>query len=273
MLKSFARRVLPPRFWESLRVWKLRRTVSRYRRRVVRHRYGARELSIELTDPLAEGWYDGDWPWLPEIEVLRRHRLKPGARVFDLGAHQGIVAFMLADAVGESGRVVAVEASPHNFLAAMRNLELNPTPQLHFAHAAVAASPGKLLFSLGLTGQVDVGQGGWGRTEVRATTVDELSQEYGYPDVLFVDVEGFECAVLTGAGETMLRRPDAFVEVHVGHGLETYRGSVEAILEFFPTDQYELLIGSESAPEFVPLSVNSPLPRDRFFLVALARSA
>ena len=45
---------------------------------------------------------------------------------------------------------------------------------------------------MGLNGQVDDGSRGWGRVEVPATTIDALSQAHGYPDVLFVDVEGFE---------------------------------------------------------------------------------
>src|SRR5262249_35563980 len=268
MLKSLAQTVLPTRAWGWLRIWKLRRNLSRYRPRVVRHRYGARELTIDLADPMAQGWYDKDWPLLPEIRLLQQHQLPPGACAFDLGAHHGVIALMLADAVGPSGRVVAVEASPRNFAAAKRNVALNPTPQVRLVDAAIGAAPGRLWFSLGLNGHVDDGSRGWGRVEVPATTIDALSNAHGFPDVLFVDVEGFECEALRGAAATLARVPDCFVEVHVGQRLQRYAGSVERVLAFFPHERYELFAASEAAHEFSPLTRDSALLADRFFLLA-----
>jgi hypothetical protein len=84
----------------------------RYPAKKVRHRYGSEEFEIEIKDPLAEGWYDHDWDELPEIAVLRRHALRPGARVFDIGAHQCVVAMLLAREVGPLGTVLAVEWIP-----------------------------------------------------------------------------------------------------------------------------------------------------------------
>ena len=60
---------------------------------------------------MGAGWYDHDWPELPEIALLKQHGLRPGARVFDIGAHQGVVALMLSKTVGPEGFVLAVEAS------------------------------------------------------------------------------------------------------------------------------------------------------------------
>src|SRR5437868_6156695 len=114
MIKPLVKKVVPPWLWTRLRLLRLRRRLAGYRPRRVRHTYGGTPLEIELADPLGAAWYDRDWPALPEIELLSRHRLRPGARVFDLGAHQGVVALMLAQAVGPDGQVVAVEASPHN---------------------------------------------------------------------------------------------------------------------------------------------------------------
>jgi hypothetical protein len=39
------------------------------------------------------------------------------------------------------------------------------------------------------------------------------------PDILFIDVEGFEVHALKGATHTLQGRPDCFIEVHVGCGL------------------------------------------------------
>jgi tRNA A58 N-methylase Trm61 len=45
------------------------------------------------------------------IGLLREHGLRPGALVFDRGAHPAVVAMMLGRMVEPGGRVVAVEAS------------------------------------------------------------------------------------------------------------------------------------------------------------------
>jgi FkbM family methyltransferase len=105
------------------------------------------ELRVSLQDPLAQGWYDHDWGDQAEIDALRRGRLRPGARVFDLGAHQGIVALVLARIVGEAGEVVAVEAERHNVRVAEENVRLNNATNMRIVHAAAADAPGRLLFS------------------------------------------------------------------------------------------------------------------------------
>ena len=38
-----------------------------------------------------------------------------------------------------------------------------------------------------------------GKISVSSVTVDELTRRYGIPDVLFVDVEGFESNVMRGS--------------------------------------------------------------------------
>jgi FkbM family methyltransferase len=219
---------------------------------------------------MAEGWYDGNWEELPEIAVLRRGRLTTGARVFDLGAHQCVVALMLAKIVGPYGRVVALEANSHNAAIARRNRHLNNTPQLEVVEAAVAEKSGALYFNRALNGCVDDGTGDWGRQEVKAISVDDLTALYRVPDLLFVDVEGFEVKVLQGAKETLRHRPDCFIEVHTGCGLERYGDSVSSIFSFFPHGQFRVLVATEDEGEFRFLENVSDAPTKRFFLIALA---
>jgi FkbM family methyltransferase len=273
MIKSLAKKVVPSWLWTRMRLFRLRRLVARFQTRQVRHTYGGYPLEIYLADPLGQGWYDNDWPVLPEIALLSKHRLRPGARVFDLGAHQCVVALMLARVVGPEGSVVALEANRHNAEVGRRNRELNGAEQLEVVHAAVAQESGRLTFNEGLNGQVDDGRGSWGRVEVDAYSIDDLAAKYGRPDVLFVDVEGFECHALRGARSSLEGRPDCFIEVHVGLGLELFGGSIAEVLSFFPQDHYELHLASEAHPEFIPFRPDSPLMAERFFLVALARES
>jgi FkbM family methyltransferase len=220
---------------------------------------------------MSAGWYDHDVDEQPEITFLRRHRLTTGARCFDLGAHQCVVAVALAQIVGPEGQVVAVEANRHNATVGVRNKELNRCDNLQILHAAAADKSGVLVFNTGLNGQVDDGSGAWGRAEVPALTVDELTDRFGPPDLLFIDVEGFECRVLDGAVKTLDRTPDCFVEVHVGVGLEKFGGSVDRVMQYFPRERYSLYM-MPLGGEPVPFAEGNPLTTSRFFLFALRRA-
>ena len=242
-----------------------------FRPRDVSHTYGGVPLRLHLADPIARRWYDSDWQELPEVALLARGKLRPGATVFNLGAHQGIVALLLSRRVQPGGRVVAVEANGHNVTVARRNFMMNDGQNIDILHSAASDTPGTVKFNRFLNGRLDDGSGEFGSLTVTAVTVDRLATSYGVPDVLFIDVEGAEHRVLRGARETLHERPDCFVEVHVDCGLEKLGGSVSEILEFFRASDYRLFIASERQREFREFSTDSPLMADRFFLVALGR--
>lgn len=210
---------------------RLARRVNRYVPRDVRHTYAGVELTIALRDPLAEGWYDHDWPAQPELDLLSgRGRLADGATVLDLGAHQGVVGLICAARVG-GGKVVAVEAEPHNVRVARENAALNPTLALHVEHAAVAAASGSLWFSEGLNGAVLAGSR-IGKVQVPAVTLDHLAERHGHPDVVLIDVEGFEGRALEGASRVLeARRTDFFVELHDAATLGAHGWTARAVVE------------------------------------------
>jgi hypothetical protein len=136
--------------------------------------------------------------------------------------------------------------------------------------ADLMASPEQLTCNCSLDGQVDDGTDGWGLTTVPSTTVDELTGSYGPPAVLFVDVEGFVLAVLRGARETLEQsKPDCFIEVHRGCGLEKFGGSVEALVGMFPPHYRLLFCEPDRDPTFRPLEAATNCPSKRFYLVAL----
>ena len=136
---------------------------------------------------------------------------------------------ILAHHVGPSGQVVAVEALPHNARLAAVNRDLNGFAQVHVEAAAVADRPGELEIAMDLDAHVKHAATDIGTVRVPAVTVDELAEWHGPPDVLFIDVEGYECHALRGAARTLERRPDCYVEVHGGCGLEQAGGSVGQI--------------------------------------------
>lgn len=230
----------------------------------VTHVRAGHTLRIRLNDPLAEAWYDRDEDTSLVVDFLReRGVLVRGAKVFDIGAHQGVVALVLAGDVGETGHVVAVEANPYNARIAEANRGLNGAQNLTVIHAAGAATEGSVSFSEGLNGRVE---GRDALVEVATLTVDGLASEYGTPGLVFIDVEGYEEQVLKGGTKTLENGSTTFmVEVHDHDALSAYGASADAIADhFLAFDRYVKGNGREP---FVRLE--GPLPAGRFFLVAI----
>lgn len=236
----------------------------------VRHTYGGLDLEVSMADDVSVAWYDVDWPEVPEVDFLSRHGLNEGALVFDLGAHQCVYAMLLGNIVGSAGKVVAVEASPHNADVARENLRLNQVANVEVLHSAVTETGGTVNFGRGFNGQVGDFPDS---VTVTGVTIDGLSQIYGSPDLLFIDIEGFEVRALHGATATLATRPLCFIEVHVDYGLEEVGDSSDALLEFFPKDDYELFLSNEVERHPTPYSDADygVISKERYFLTAIPR--
>ncbi len=265
-MNSLVKKIVPTKWQQVLRAWLMRRRLRHFPRRTVAHHYCGHPFKVSLQDSLAAGWYDHDWGSMPEIEFLRASRLQPGATVFDLGAHQGVVAMILARTVGEAGLVVAVEGTRHNAQVALENCQLNQVRNIRVRHAVGAEQAGQeMIFSETLNGAMG---GNLLPVKVPSVSVDSLAVEYQPPDVVFVDVEGYECQVLAGARQTIRRGADFFVEVHAGVGLEK-NGSVSQVLACFAASHYRLFWSQAEGAAFQPLTDETSLPATKFFLIAL----
>jgi FkbM family methyltransferase len=266
-LKSTAKAVLPRPIWMKLgRLYDKYRVLS-FHPRTAAHTYGGIYLKLLLADPVAADWYDSDQHERPEIALLKRSRLVPGALVFDLGAHQCVFAMMLANGVRPDGRVVALEAHPKHARVGEINCRCNGYNEVQVLNAAVAESSGTIAFAS--EGHVGIGRKQRRSLRVDSYSIDDLGERFGVPSVIYMDIEGYECRALAGAAKMLQEKIDWFVEVHVKHGLETFGGSAAQVLAFFPRESYELYIGAESDPELVRLHACDPRLQDRFFLVAL----
>ncbi len=275
MIKSLLRKTLPPGLWTALKRWRGDRHMRGFPARVARHNYHGIPLNVSLKDGLAQGWYDHDWPTQPEIAFLQRSRLKPGAKVFDCGAHQGVVAMVLASVVSPGGKVIAVEALGHNARMAEENLRLNPTlrDSMIVLRAALSDREGSIEFTEDFTQNghvVNNADRHSGSQVVQAITLDFMRSTFGQPDVVFLDIEGSEQAALKGASDILNdeSKPEWFIEVHLGAGLETFGGSAREICDILLGYGYTLFWNDLSGKQFEPLPTK--LPDKRFYLCALS---
>jgi FkbM family methyltransferase len=270
--KRLAVRVLPHSLYRLYRKRRVARQVQAHGRRWVSHTYGDRRLDVLIADPLAQAWYDQDCDKRPEFEGLERAGVHlKDALIFDLGAHQAVVALMLAAESGPGGRVIALEAEPHNASVAVENVRRNGAGNVMVVHAAVAERSGTIHFAESLNGHVDADTR-LGNVEVPAVTIDELAEEHGTPNLVYLDVEGYEGKALEGAGALLASAQSSFfVEVHAS---ELAGASVsELIAKFGPG--YALHAAEEDrSGEAGPFSSldGAPPAADRFFLLAVPKS-
>jgi FkbM family methyltransferase len=273
-MKMLLKRYVPAPLWNvlrSLRKWvdarKYSEMIKTYQRHVVSHVYAGYPLQIAIGDPVGKEWYDKDLPNLPELDLLSSHKLQPGARVFDIGAHQGVVALIISRMVGNTGTVFALDPNPTNIELASESRRLNNAGNLTLIQAAAGSCKGSVRFGHQLNDLVSQDLVGY---DVDVVTVDDLASEHGYPNVVFIDVEGFEGEVLKGASVTREKCvSDWFVEVHMNGSLQGFGWTYEQILQFFPPERYSRFIASENERVFQSINAAQHLLNDRFFFVAI----
>jgi len=149
--------------------------------------------------------------------------LKPGMRVFDIGANVGYYSKRFADRVGPSGSVHAFEPVPASANAIRETVAARPWIEVH--QCAVADQPGELVMAIDanatspnnkivLSGAADSGDS----LSVPVVTIDQVAKTAGVPDAIKIDVEGYEWHVIRGGAATLANPAlrHVFVEVHFG---------------------------------------------------------
>lgn len=152
-----------------------------------------------------------------------RKLVGPGMVVFDIGANVGYYTLQGAVRVGAEGQVHAFEAVSSTYARLVRNVELNGFGNVLAHRHAVSDRRGRVEVFVG-----DASNTGTSRLsaspanssglseEVEALTIDEYveAQGIGAVDVIKIDVEGSELAVLRGMNDVLRRgRPKLLVEV------------------------------------------------------------
>lgn len=169
---------------------------------------------------------DGYWEmWLTQF--LAR-RVQPGMTVIDVGANFGYYTLLMGEAVGSAGRVLAVEPNPE--AAALLQESVNLAGHWHqtrLVPQALGASAGRAWLhaphgepkNASLVGQPDIPGGT--TVEVATVTLDEVALGYPKIDLIKIDAEGGEQAIVAGMQQLIARdRPLIVLEFNAARYAE-----------------------------------------------------
>jgi FkbM family methyltransferase len=151
----------------------------------------------------------------PKAEALVK-LVGVGDIVCDVGAHMGYFTAIASLQAGPTGRVHAFEPRPLNFSMLQGHIRANALDNVVAVQAAVGERPGEGRFDR----QTGTGTGHLsqrGDLVVRVVSLDDLYSSGALPriDVLKVDVEGGETAVLAGAMRVLEElRPRLILATH-----------------------------------------------------------
>ena len=156
------------------------------------------------------------------IQDLLRNNLREGDCFYDVGAHIGFFSLIAARIVGPAGHVYSFEPDPQNVSVMTANRERNEMPQIDITKAAVWESSQELTFersnvaSSGMEGRVIQEQDSAGDSRIGRFTDDFFSNRRAQPpNLIKIDVEGAEYAVLAGARKLLSEfKPRVLCEVH-----------------------------------------------------------
>jgi FkbM family methyltransferase len=188
-----------------------------------------------------------------EFSLFVRRTLEPDAVVVDGGAHIGVLTVLLAS-LCRSGQVYAFEPGPASRGHLVDNVAANHLDNVVVEDAALYDADGEIVFAFNETYPAGSHVDAEGRS-VRSVRVDSWARARGIErlDLLKLDVEGSELAVLAGAQETIERfRPVAIVECNPPalrrFGGRSYRELAQAMAPLF--DRVGTL---DASGTFVPL--------------------
>ena len=134
-------------------------------------------------------------------------RVRAGNVVYDIGSNVGQFTIPLAKGVGKDGQVISFEPELGNFERLQANVSLNSLDNVRMFRKALGNRSGEgTLYSHGLVSNLQQQRGDdSGQQVVEVVTGDtfQRAENSPQPQVIKIDVEGYEYAVLQGLRNTL----------------------------------------------------------------------
>jgi FkbM family methyltransferase len=148
----------------------------------------------------------------PAKHALIRRHLRPGMTFIDVGANKGDFTLLAARLSGLSGMVIAIEPEPENHSILQRSIELNHYTNIRVLQVALSDRDGTANLQIGSSSGAHTLSpefNGLRTVAVPTMTLDGVvaEQQLRSVDMIKIDVQGLELAVLRGATETLRANP------------------------------------------------------------------
>lgn len=189
------------------------------------------------------------------VSTIRR-LLSPGAVALDIGANIGAHTLPMAGSVGPNGKVYAFEPTQFAFEKLQKNINLNPdlkgrvVLEQMILGDSTTSLPDHIYSSWPLTSDSTLHQRHGGRlmrtTGAQTSSVDQYVREAGIRrlDLIKIDVDGHESAVLRGAHSTLTKMRPPIVMEFAPYVLDEAGASVEGLCEILRRHRYHLYAAS-----------------------------
>lgn len=171
-----------------------------------------------------------------KYQMIRRH-LRPGMTFVDVGANKGDFTLMAARLVGESGTVISIEPEPENHSMLQRSIELNGYANIKVLQVALSDRDGIADLRIGATSGAHTLApefNGVRTVSISTRTLDGVvaEQRLRSVDMIKIDVQGLELAVLRGASQTLLANPSVILLLDLPKQIEKRRAIGEYLAQF-----------------------------------------
>ncbi|MFH1509274.1 MAG: FkbM family methyltransferase [bacterium] len=180
-----------------------------------------------------------------EATKVIKQLIKPGFKIFELGANVGYYALMESKIIGETGKVYAVEPEKNNINLLKRNIKLNNANNIEVNHMAISDKDGE--YPLYVTSSSNLHSMGKPKTRdyktemVQTKSVDNFLKNKGNIDMIRMDIEGYEYEALKGMNETLKNNPNLhlFIELHT-HIIEPEKS--KEMLQKLKDNGFEIMV-------------------------------
>jgi FkbM family methyltransferase len=172
-----------------------------------------------------------------------------GLVVYDVGAFHGMLTLFFAS---RCARVIAYEPNEINHARLVENVRLNNLANVEVRKLGVGAQPGSgmLRYSPEMAGggSLDPNATAPVAQHIQITTLDHDIAAFGLPapDLIKIDIEGWELEALAGARETLAaHHPALFLEMH-GETMREKRRKASAMVVFLCDAGYTDIVHVET---------------------------
>ncbi|MBN1920420.1 MAG: FkbM family methyltransferase [Anaerolineae bacterium] len=232
------------------------------------------QFEFFVGNEVGKEWYDlGSVDHRAEMGFIRDWMIREGDLVVECGCHHGYTTILLSRWVGVSGRVIAFDARPDNAAIALTNVALNSISNTEVHALAVGSHTGRLRIADASNARVVCGKVA-GSFEVPVVRLDEFLAGR-IPDVVKIDVEGYEFEVLRGLQSTLVEKETCLaVEVH-GVALSEYQTTLHDLLALLDLKDYLFWLGVGAQANEGITDFHFGFPEDfdfsRFYIFAIPK--